>query len=134
MAAEDVDDFVSEVRLHLIDNDYGVLRRFEGRCSLPTFLAMTIQHLLFDRRARLWGRFRASQAARRLGAMGVRLETLLLRDGKSPSEAAIALTAEGYAVTAADVERLAAQFPKRRPHAREIGMHDVDDHHTGFVA
>src|SRR3954463_9641895 len=33
MAAEDVDDFVSEVRLHLIDDDYAVLRRFEGRCS-----------------------------------------------------------------------------------------------------
>jgi RNA polymerase sigma factor (sigma-70 family) len=134
MAAEDVDDFVSEVRLHLIEDDYGVLRRFEGRCSLPTFLAMTIQHLLFDCRARLWGRFRASRAARRLGALGVRLETLLLRDGKSPAEAAVALAAEGYAVTAVDAERLGARFPKRRPHALEVGMHGVDDHDPGLVA
>lgn len=134
MTAEDIDDFVSEVRLHLIEDDYGVLRRFEGRCSLPTFLAMTIQHLLFDHRARRWGRFRASQAARRLGAMGVRLETLLLRDGKSSAEAAVVLTAEGYAVTAAEAERLAAEFPKRRPHALEIGMQDVDGHDPGLVA
>jgi len=134
MAAEDVDDFVSEVRLHLIEDDYGVLRRFEGRCSLPTFLTMTIQHLLFDHRARRWGRFRASRAARRLGAMGVRLETLLLRDGKSPAEAAAALTAEGYTVTAADAERIAAQFPKRRLHALEIGMDDVDDHDPALAA
>lgn len=134
MAAEDVDDFVSEARLHLIEDDYGVLRRFEGRCSLPTFLAMTIQHLLFDYRARRWGRFRASQAARRLGPMGVKLETLLLRDGKSPAEAAVALTAEGYAVTAVDAERLAAQFPKRRLHALEIGMHDVDDRDPRLAA
>ena len=134
MAAEDVDDFVSEVRLHLIENDYGVLRRFEGRCSLQTFLAMTIQHLLFDYRTRLWGRFRASQAARRLGAMGVRLETLLLRDGKTPAEAAVVLTAEGYAVTADDAERLAAQFPKRRLRALEVGLNDVDDHDPGLAS
>lgn len=134
MAAEDVDDFVAEVRLHLIENDYGVLRRFEGRCSLPTFLSMTIQHLLFDHRARLWGRFRVSRAARRLGAMGMRLETLLLRDGKSPAEAAAALTAEGYEVTAADAERIAVQFPKRRLHALEVGMDDVADSDPGLAA
>jgi RNA polymerase sigma factor for flagellar operon FliA len=134
MAAEDLDDFVSEVRLHLIENDYGVLRQFEGRCSLPTFLSMTIQHLLFDYRTRLWGRFRPSQAARRLGAMGVRLETLLVRDRKPPAEAAAVLTAEGYSVTVGDVERLAAQFPTRKPRALEIGMDDVDDHDPGFAA
>jgi RNA polymerase sigma factor (sigma-70 family) len=134
MTAEDVDDFVSEARLHLIEDDYGVLRRFEGRCSLPTFLAMTIQHLLFDYRARRWGRFRPSQAARRLGPMGVRLETLLLRDGKSPAEAAVALRAEGYAVTEGDVERLAAQFPERRLRALEIELKELDDRHPGLAA
>jgi RNA polymerase sigma factor (sigma-70 family) len=134
MAAEDVDDFLSEVRLHLIEDDYGVLRRFEGRCSLPTFLAMTIQHLLFDYRARRWGRFRPSQAARRLGPVGVRLETLMLRDGKSPAAAAAALAAEGYTHAAGDAEQLAAQFPKRKPRALEVGLHDVDDGEPGLAA
>ena len=134
MGAEDVDDFVAEVRLHLIEDDYGVLRRFEGRCSLPTFLAMTIQHLLFDSRARRWGRFRPSQAARRLGPLGVRLETLLLRDGKSPAEATAVLTAEGHSITAGEVERLAAQFPARKLRALEVGMEDVDDHDAELAA
>jgi hypothetical protein len=57
-----------------------------------------------------------------------------LRDGKSPAEAAAALTAEGYTVTAGDAERLAAQFPKRRQRALEIGMHDVEDRGPGLVA
>jgi RNA polymerase sigma factor (sigma-70 family) len=134
MVAEDVDDFLSEARLHLIEDDYRVLRRFEGRCSLATFLAMTIQHLLFDYRARRWGRFRPSQAARRLGPLGLRLETLVLRDRKSPAEAADALAAEGYAVTPGDAERLAAQFPKRSPRALEVGMDDVDDRDPGLAA
>ena len=70
MTAEDVEDFVAHVRVHLLDDDYAALRRFEGRCTLPTFLALIIQHLLCDYRARHWGalphlRGRAAAGARR---------------------------------------------------------------------
>lgn len=122
MTAEDVEDFIAQVRLHLIEDDYAALRRFEGRCSFPTYLAMTIQHLLLDHRAKLWGRFRASQAARRLGSGAIRLESLVVRDGRSPAEAAAQLTAGGHPMTAAEAERLASEFPQRKPRAVEVEL------------
>lgn len=126
MTAEDIEDFIAQVRLHLIEDDYAVLRRFEGRCSFPTYLAMTIQHLLFDYRAKLWGRFRPSFAAKRAGPAAVKLETLVVRDGMSPAEAAAQLTAEGDTMTAAEAERLAAEFPKRKQRAMEVDLDDFD--------
>ena len=125
MTAEDVEDFIAQVRLHLIENDYAVLRRFEGRCTLPTYLAMTIQHLLLDYRARLWGRFRPSHVAKRLGDAAVKLETLVVRDGKSLAEAAAQLTAEGHPISAAEAERLVQEFPKRKLRAVEVDFEDT---------
>ncbi|HYH08533.1 MAG TPA: sigma-70 family RNA polymerase sigma factor [Thermoanaerobaculia bacterium] len=125
MTAEDVEDFIGHVRLHLIDDDYAVLRSFEGRCSLETFLALTIQRQLFDYRARLWGRFRTSVAATRLGPAAIRLETLVVRDRKSIDEAVSALAQEGHGMTRAEAERLAAEFPERRTRAVETDLDDV---------
>lgn len=125
MTKEDVEDFIAQVRLHLIDDEYAVLRRFEGRCSLPTYLAMTIQHLLYDYRARQWGRFRVSAAARQLGPAAVKLETMVVRDGKSVAEAVALLAEEGHAITVAEAERLAKEFPKRRQRAMEVDVEEA---------
>jgi hypothetical protein len=35
MTPADVEDFVGEVKL--VEDDYAALRKFEGRCSLPTY-------------------------------------------------------------------------------------------------
>src|SRR5262249_31053713 len=43
LSATEADDFRSEVRLHFIDRDYEVLRRFERRSSLPTYVTVVIQ-------------------------------------------------------------------------------------------
>lgn len=131
MTAEDVDDFVAHVRVHLLENDYAALRAFEGRCKLPTYLALAIQHLLFDYRSRIWGRFRTSAAATRLGPAAVRLEVLLLRDGKSLVEATTVLTTEGYTISGEEAERLARQLPERKPRAVEI---DIDEAEASELA
>lgn len=125
MSAEDVEDFVAHVRLQLLDDDYAAFRSFEGRCSLATYLGLVIQRRLFDYRDRHWGRFRASAAAQRLGAVAVRLETLLRRDGLTVTEAVAAMRRDGDAITTEEAERMALLFPERRPRVVETDLDDV---------
>lgn len=42
----DREDLVSEVFLQILDNDYAVLRRFEGRSSLATYLAVIARRVV----------------------------------------------------------------------------------------
>src|SRR4051812_17572740 len=83
----DAEEFASEVKLHLIQNDYAVLRRFQQRSSLQTYLTVVVQRLFVNYRNRLWGRWRPSADASRLGPIAVQLERLIVRDGWSFEEA-----------------------------------------------
>ena len=56
LSPADVEDFGSWARLHLIENDYAVIRRFLGRGEFGHFLSVTLHNLLRDYRTRLWGR------------------------------------------------------------------------------
>lgn len=56
MNGSDVDDVASMVKLRLMENDYAILRRYEGRSSLATYLTVIIQRLLSDQRERTHGR------------------------------------------------------------------------------
>ena len=84
---EDAEDFAGVVRLHLIDKDFAVLRRFEGRSSLGTYLLAVITHLGQDWRNARWGKWRPSAEARRHGPVGLQLERLIRRDGFTLDEA-----------------------------------------------
>ena len=64
-----------------------MLRRFEGRSSLTTYITVVVQRLFLDRRNRLWGKWRPSAEARRLGPTAVLLERLVSRDGWSAEQA-----------------------------------------------
>src|SRR5258708_23531834 len=63
----DAEDFPSHVRLALIADDYAVLRKWEQRSSLATFLPVVVQRLLADHRVKPSGRGHPSPAAQRLG-------------------------------------------------------------------
>jgi RNA polymerase sigma factor (sigma-70 family) len=80
-------DFASEVKLHLVDRDYDVLRRFQRRSSLHTYLTVVVQRLFLNYRNRIWGRWRPSAEASRLGPVAVLLERLVTRDGWNFEEA-----------------------------------------------
>jgi RNA polymerase sigma factor (sigma-70 family) len=82
------DDLLSIVRIKLIENDYDILRKFEQRSSLRTFLTVVIQRAYLDYRNTTWGKWRPSAEARRLDPLAVRLEQLIVRDGLSFDEAA----------------------------------------------
>src|SRR5262245_9798638 len=77
----EAEDFKAEVHLHFLERNSEVLRRFEGRSSLRTFLSVVINRLFLDYRNRLWGKWRPSADARRHGATAVLVERLVTRDG-----------------------------------------------------
>lgn len=116
----DAEDFASQVKLRLLENDYAILRKWEGG-SLPTFLAIVVQRMLFDEwRGRQ--RWLPSTEARRLGPAAVTLETLLVRDRRPLAEAVSAVQALHGSLSAAEVERLAAALPHREPPQRTVAM------------
>ncbi|HVR39274.1 MAG TPA: sigma-70 family RNA polymerase sigma factor [Thermoanaerobaculia bacterium] len=118
----DVDDFDSSVKLALVENDYAVLRAWEGRSSLATYLTVIIQRMLADERFRTLGRWRPSSEAKRIGDAGVMIETLLHRD-----ELSIAEVAEISKLPAADVAAIAARLPQRMRRPQLVEMHEELD-------
>ena len=72
----EADDFGSHVKLKLIEDDYGILRKFEGRSSLRTFLTTVITRLFLDYRIAAWGKWRPSAEAKRAGEVAILLERL----------------------------------------------------------
>lgn len=110
----DADDFASTVKLKLIEDDYGVLRKFSGRSSLKTFLTTVIANLLRDFRISKWGKWRPSAAAKRLGKVATKLETLLYRDGHTFTEATrILLTNHKISLTELEMADLVPHLPQR---------------------
>ena len=91
-----------------------MLRKFEGKARLSTFLTTVIHNQFRDFRIQQWGRWRPSAAARRLGTVAVQLEVLLLRDGFTFSEAVSTLQ-QNYDVgeTEEELAALAAALPVR---------------------
>ena len=115
--ADDQEEFVARARLKMVEDDYAVLRKFEGRSSLRTYLTVVLQRLFLDERVRRWGRWRSSAVARRMGPAAQRIEILLRRDGLSADEAWQTLTwNEGWALPRAEFERVAAALPPRVRH------------------
>lgn len=114
LAPDEAEEFGSDARLHFIKDDYAVLRSFEGRSSIRTFLVAVISHLFLDWRNARWGKWRPSAEARRLGPLAVRLETLVVRDRVPFDQACETLrTNFGVSTTRAELEAMAARFPQR---------------------
>lgn len=113
---DEAEDFAGHVRLKLIENDYAILRKFEGRSSFSTYLTTVIQRLSYQYRVQMWGKWRPSAEAQRLGDAGITLERLLTRDGYSFHEAVETLTSRkqpGY--SRAELEAAFARLPHRAP-------------------
>jgi RNA polymerase sigma factor for flagellar operon FliA len=87
LRAADAEDFASTVKLRLIENDYEILGRFEGRSSLKTYVTAVVNRLYLDFQRQRFGKWRPSAEARRLGPVALRLESLLYRDGLTFEEA-----------------------------------------------
>jgi RNA polymerase sigma factor (sigma-70 family) len=123
----DAEDFASAVRLHLIEDDYAVLRGFEGRCSLETYITIVAQRFLANERIRAWGRWHESTAARRQGKLGVLLETLVRRDGRTLQEALPLLRDVEPSLTPEQAEAMLAELPERHSRPRAVDSTMVEE-------
>jgi RNA polymerase sigma factor for flagellar operon FliA len=114
LRASDAADFASHVKTKLVENDYAILRKFQGRSSLRTYLTVVIQRMFVDYCVEKWGRWRPSAEAKRAGEVGIVLEQLLWRDGYTFEEACeIVLTNYQMKTDPAELERIAATLPAR---------------------
>jgi len=108
------EDFASFVHLRLIEDDYRILRRFQNRSSLWTYLAVSIERLCLDYLADKWGRWRPSAMAERLGPVAVILERLVTRDSHTIEEAMeIVRTHHDVGLTHAELRKIWDQLPAR---------------------
>jgi RNA polymerase sigma factor (sigma-70 family) len=114
LSRAECEELASEVKLALVDNDYAVLDRFQGRSSLRTYLVTVVHRVFLDQRRKHWGKWRPSAAARRQGPLAVRLEELLYRDRLPFDEAAETLrTRYGSSQSREALLALARRLPVR---------------------
>lgn len=114
LTAFDADDFASHVKLKLVESDYAIFKKFQGRCSLRSYLTIVMNRLFLDYRTSSWGKWRPSADARRGGPALVLLEQLLVRDGYTFEQACELLrTNHRVALDTPTLSRMAAALPAR---------------------
>ena len=125
LSPADAEDFQSDVRIHFLERNCEVLRRFEGRSSLTTYITVVVQRLFLDRRNRLWGKWRPSAEARRLGPTAMHLERLVSRDGWTADQALETLRVN-HGLTVDDTMRsFCERLSKRGPTRQMVGEEEA---------
>ena len=126
LSSSEAEEFDSEVKVRLVDHDYEVFRKFQHRSSLRTYLTIVIQRMYLDFRNHLWGKWRPSAEAQRLGPVAVRLETLMARDGLSFDQACEYLrTNEDIAASDSDLDAIVVRLPTRTRRAM-VGEEELE--------
>lgn len=116
LTADETGEFVQIVCVKLLENNYGIIRKFEGRSSFTTYLTTVIGRLFHQWRVEQWGKWRPSAQARRLGEKAITLERLLSRDGFSFSEAVTVLTQRHpQYLSVEELEAIYVRLPLRKP-------------------
>lgn len=114
----DAHDLAAGIWLKLVEGDYEVLRKWERRSTLRTYLTTVIQRLALDYLVTAWGRWRPSAVAAHMGPTAVTLERLTARDGVPLGEAIRTLRINhGVPESEDDLYAMAARLPvrSRRP-------------------
>ena len=123
----DAEDFASDVRLKLLQDDYAVLRKHRGTCSITTFLTVVIANMFRDHRIKMWGKWRSSAEAKRRGEVAVLVEAAIYRDGQTFDEACNALSRNGHVkLDRAELRKIVSELPHRIPRRVDDGAR-VDD-------
>lgn len=123
---EDADDLSASLKLRLIENDYAILRRFGGRCSLRTYVASIAHRLCADEWMRVHGRWRPSAEARRRGDAAVLLEGLIVRDGRSLEDALPVVQGLDASFTRQEAEEIVARLPERNVRLKIVSLDDSE--------
>jgi RNA polymerase sigma factor (sigma-70 family) len=118
----DPEDFASHVKLKFVEDDYKILRSFQGFSQFETYISSVIRRLLLDYRNAQVGKWRPSAEAKRLGPLAQDLEIKVQREGKSLEQAAQELRYHYKDVTIEHLKELFDRLPvrERRPVAVDI--------------
>src|SRR4051812_23067455 len=81
----DAEDFASTARLALLEDDCAILRKYEGRSSMSSYLAIVIRRLFISQK-RAEGRWHPSAEATRRGEAAVTLDRLFRYEGRPLAE------------------------------------------------
>ena len=114
LSAPDTEELTSVVRYKLIDKDFAILKKFQGRSSITTYLTVVVERLCLDFFNEQWGKWRPSSAAVKIGRVGIHLEQLIARDGLTFDEAVNTLQINhGVSETREDLLGIYVQLPIR---------------------
>jgi RNA polymerase sigma factor (sigma-70 family) len=124
---EETEDFLSTVKLRLLEDDYAVIRKFKEQSTFGTYLNIVVNHLFPDYRNHVWGKWRNSAEAKQLGAVACRLEVLVGRERMSLDVACAFLrTNEKVTLSLQELADLAGRLPKRDPSRRMQGEKELE--------
>ncbi|HEY2324903.1 MAG TPA: sigma-70 family RNA polymerase sigma factor [Thermoanaerobaculia bacterium] len=120
------EDFASSVRLSLLADDCAILRKFQGRSAMRTYLTIVVRRLLVDMQ-RSAGRWFASAEAKRRGDAAVLLERLMVRERRPFSEVVELVRRDHPDVSPRDMEEIAAALPERAPRPALVPVADDEE-------
>lgn len=116
LTADETMEFIQVVRVRLFENNYTIIRKFEGRSSFSTYLTTVIRRLFSQWRVEQWGKWRPSAKAKALGEKAIALERLLDHDGFSFAEAVTALSQRHpQSNSVEELEAIYVRLPLRKP-------------------
>jgi RNA polymerase sigma factor (sigma-70 family) len=125
---DEEEEFGSYVKFKLVESNYGIIRKFEGRSTFSTYMTTVVQRMFFQYRVQMWGKWRPSAQARRLGEKGITLERLLTREGYTYSEAvAVLTTGRPPLFTVEEIEAMYVRLPVRQPRPVLVAAMDLKD-------
>lgn len=125
MDENDAEEFASWVKLRLIENEYAILRTFEGRSSFATFITIVIGRLLLDYRIKQWGKWHPSAEAKRIGDVAIELEKVVVRDGRPLEDAVAVCRAISPEITTVELQAMLLRLPKRAIRPRHVDLEDA---------
>jgi len=121
----EAEEYRSWALFKLVEDDYRVLAAWEGRSSFSTYLTVILVNLMRDYRTHVWGKWRPSAVARRLGPEAVLLERLWHRDGLTLDQAIGRMRSEHrVTLSPAELEEIASELP-RRTERRWVGEEEL---------
>jgi RNA polymerase sigma factor (sigma-70 family) len=122
------EEFASYVKFKLIESNYAIIRKFEGRASFSTYMTTVIGRMFFQYRVQMWGKWRPSAEAKRLGDKGITVERLLTREGFTYAEVVSILTNRSApAFSIAEIEAIYVRLPVRQPRPVLVSATDATD-------
>jgi RNA polymerase sigma factor (sigma-70 family) len=127
---EETEEFASEVKLRLVEEDYRILRVFTGKSSIETYLTTVVANMVRDMIRERDGRWRPSEEAKRLGEVAERIEELIYRFRYPFHEAHQILTTNfGFTISEKDARDI--YFKLKIREGRPVSVSTDEEFHDG---